>query len=140
MRKRQWYILDDGNNPVPVPSTDDFLEWEDRTGKDKQRVAITHAPSWSASTVFCGNDTQLDEHGPSELVATLDKAKLPQMMEDGWKPGTKYVECVMGHNEFDEASKVLAELLTKTDDELGDGRFKLIDEWGGLTLDVVTLK
>lgn len=81
-----------------------------------------------------------DEHGPEGLVATLDRTKLPQMLQDHWGPGKVNGMCSpVRQEDLQEAADTLRSLLMKSDDELADQCWKCFDEWGGLALDVVTL-
>ncbi len=76
-----------------------------------------------------------DEYGPKDLVATLDRSKLPAMLdeykvEDGQ---------VIPPPKRDSYAKELAWALLKTDAELAVETMQLAMGWGALTLHVVPL-
>ncbi len=95
-----------------------------------------------------------DEDGSERLVATLDRSRLPQMLEAGWglsklmMDDSKYVTSEARTKDTDrwtaycaECSATLMALLAKPDDELADGgQHNLAVGWGGVCLRVVELE
>jgi len=74
-----------------------------------------------------------DEYGAQNVVATLDRAHLPALVEENWAEATAAWR--------DKAKASVAALLAKPDEELSspDGH-KCHDGWGGVMLHVVPLR
>lgn len=98
-----------------------------------------------------------EEHGPENLVATLDRRKLPAMLEKGWGFHTMTSKALLDpkdstytdsernrHHEririfADEQSAALVVLLSKLDKEI-QGSNQLMPGWGGVCLHVIELR
>ena len=74
-----------------------------------------------------------EEHGANNVTATLDRGKLPAMVDANWPPGDT--------PDWNAKAKAgLAKLLERPDEELaGPNGHNATDGWGGLMLHVVEL-